>query len=226
MKNKPNSFYRFLLPPQVIDCDTRAKSKLMEFYRIGYSHAKLAQIYLQSLLKEDLRTQVRIWNEDKSICKKRGTDFESASFWFGQFSLEKLEYITFVFESVVQRFEKGFYLGEKFAPTKIKCLTNKQQRCNQGVLANAAEFGTIRVCPRLLNKSDIYGGLVILHELLHQKLGVGDQRDLVCKRGEESRCYRTGARKLIVNDKIVKAMKNNDNYVLFSKSIYNSCVEN
>jgi hypothetical protein len=62
--------------------------------------------------------------------------------------------------------------------------------------------------------------MVVLHEILHQKLGLDDQRDSVCQRGEESRCYRYGARQLVMFGKLEKGLRNNDNYAFFARAVY------
>lgn len=48
------------------------------------------------------------------------------------------------------------------------------------------------MCPRLLDRSTQEVAKVLLHEMLHQGLGVGDRRHPACesRKQEDTRCYR------------------------------------
>jgi hypothetical protein len=165
--------------------------------------------------------QEAIWNgQERQKSSERHSDSPLPAYWFGPYSEERVRFVLHVFRHVLQRFEQGYRFGQEVRPVRIECLAAGARKCRTSVLANASRYGTVRVCPRLLHKAPDVGGMVVLHEILHQKLGLDDQRDSVCQRGEESRCYRYGARQLVMFGKLEKGLRNNDNYAFFARAVY------
>lgn len=212
-----------LQTPQVWDnCNQETRQKLQNFYKQAYLYAKAAQLFLSQLLNLSLEQRIAIWNGREQHCNSTSWCRYSPvpAYWFGSYSQRRIHFILRTFTRVLQRFELGYRFEEKYRPVRFRCLTNKVDRCRTGVIANASQYGTVRVCPRLLRKNTSVGGMVVLHEMLHQGLGVGDRRDIVCRRSNESRCYRRGARHLVAHQKLEKALRNNDNYAFFARAIY------
>ncbi len=203
-------------------CNQATRKKLNVFYEQAYLYAKTAQWYLAYVMGLSVELRIAIWNGLGKRCKSENWCHYSPvlAYWFGPYSEQRMRFILRTFSRVLQRFEHGYRVGQEYRPVRFRCLTTKVKRCRSGVIANASEYGTVLVCPRLLKKTTCVGGMVVLHEMLHQDLGVGDQRDVVCKRGDENRCYRRGARHLVEHQKLEKALRNNDNYAFFARAIY------
>jgi hypothetical protein len=204
------------------NCGEATRQKLEEFYKQAYLYAKAAQQFLAQLVKLPVEQRTAIWNGQGHCCTSGNWYHYSPvpAYWFGSYSESRVNFVLRTFTNVLQRFEQGYRFESQYRPIKFHCLTSKVDRCRSGVIANASQYGTVRVCPRLLKKTVCVGGMVVLHEMLHQDLGVGDQRDVVCKRGDENRCYRRGARHLVAHQKLGKALRNNDNYAFFARAIY------
>lgn len=204
------------------NCNETTRQKLEAFYKQAYLYTKVAQRFLSQLVKLPAEQVISIWNGQKHHCISGEWCQYSPipANWFGSYSVKRIDFILRTFTHVLQRFEHGYLFENRYRPVKFRCLISKMDRCRTGVIANASQYGTVRVCPRLFNKSVPVGGMVVLHEFLHQDLGVGDQRDVVCKRGDEDRCYRRGARHLVAHQKLKKAIRNNDNYAFFARAIY------
>jgi len=216
---------RLRAPRAWIDCDAENRVKLHEFYRRAYLYAKAAQAFLSLLTALPQEQCTALWNggEQRHGQARRYPYSPAPTYWFGSYSERHAGFILHTFTQVVQRFERGYHFRQGYRPVQIRCLSTAEHRCRSGVLANASEYGTIRVCPLLLTKTTSVGGAVILHEILHQDLGVRDQRDQVCMRGDESRCYRQGAWWLVAHNKLEKAIRNNDNYALFARAVFLAC---
>lgn len=142
--------------------------------------------------------------------------------WFGPYSEVSRARVQRVLGASRRRLHEGFAAGGARRPMTIKCLSATGSRCERRrlLLANASQFGTIRVCPRLLGKPVEEGAMTLLHETLHHLLGTDDQRAPECSVGGDSRCYRDGARALVTAGKFKKALKNNDNYVSFARAVH------
>jgi len=204
------------------NCDAATRQKLEEFYKQAYLYTKIAQQFLSQLVKLPVEQRIAIWHGQEHRCTSGNWCHYSPvpAYWFGSYSESRVSFVLRTFTHVLQRFERGYRFKNQYRPVKFRCLTNKVDRCRTGVIANASQYGTVRVCPRLLKKTVCVGGMVVLHEMLHQDLGVGDQRDAVCKHGDENRCYRRGARHLVTHQKLGKALRNNDNYAFFARAIH------
>lgn len=203
-------------------CSPAARKKLEGFYACAYLYAKSAELFMNRLASYPAPDRKHIWNERKK--GKTADKFDeyngAPSHWFGRYAEANFRFIHKTFKHVIARFEKGYDFGGAKRPIKFECLSGNWGGCRSSLLANASIYGTVRVCPRTLRKPLNEGALVILHELLHQRLNIGDQRDRVCDRGSDARCYRIGARKLVRAGNLRKALRNNDNYAYFARGIY------
>ncbi len=194
-------------PRAVIDCGA-GEARIIEYYHWAHRYARAASLYFARLGALPVSRRGSHWDNGKPL---------AAGKWFGEYSAESFEFVRQVFHGVLRRMESG-YRGK--GPVRFVCLATNQERCGEGVLANAREFGTVRICPRLMERPARAGGVVVLHEILHQGLGVSDQRHGVCRRGGESRCYRQGALRLIGSGHDEIAIRNNDNYAYFAREAY------
>jgi hypothetical protein len=198
-----------LLPPKIFPaCNQGKTERVREFYIAAYHYALAAKKFLDRLGQNIEVVRAKLWNHARPV---------TAAEWFGPYSSRTFDTVSFVIHGVVSRFERGF---EGSGPVQFLCVRSSQERCNQGVLANAREFGIVRLCPRLIAKNPTDGGIVILHELLHQELGIEDVRHRVCRLGNETRCYRSGARKLVNSGHFTEALHNNDNFAYFAKAAH------
>lgn len=200
-------------------CDASAADTLRAFYAQGYAYAKAGQHFLDRVGRLPSGAQRIVWHKGPRPASFGGRLLAPAN-WFGPYSAMRLVTVARTFDSVVERFEKGYPIDGRFRPVRFECLPSSAAKCRSTVLANASVFGVARICPRLLAKPVASGGAVVLHELLHQALGVGDQRHQVCRRGNESRCYRAGALRLVSEGHTDVALRNNDNYVYFARALY------
>ncbi|MBF2001812.1 MAG: hypothetical protein IGS38_13940 [Synechococcales cyanobacterium M58_A2018_015] len=213
-------------PQAWFNCSEANRQKLNDFYEQAYWYTKVTQRFLSELVKLPVDQRIALWNGQGHDCISGNWCQYSPvpAYWFGSYSKKRIRLVLRTFTHVLQRFERGYQFEEEYRPVRFRCLTNKVGRCRTGVIANASEYGTVRVCPRLLKKTICVGGMVVLHEMLHQDLGVDDQRDVICKRGDEKRCYRRAARHLVTHQKLDKALRNNDNYAFFARAIYRHIV--
>lgn len=62
-------------------------------------------------------------------------------------------------------------------------------------------------------------GRVLLHEMLHQRLGVTNQQHHACGSRKDHSCYRGGALRLVEGGRDDLASRNNDNYVGFARAV-------
>lgn len=211
-----------LRPPQTwLGCDKETYQRLRIAYERAYLYAKAAHHFLARLVKLPQQQQVVIWNgREHQRSSARHSYSPIPVYWFGPYSEKRVRFVLHTYKKVLHRFEQGYRFEQGVRPVRIECLAASANKCRTNVLANASRYGTIRICPRLLHKAPDVGGMVVLHEVLHQRLGVDDQRDMVCQRGDERRCYRRGARQLVAFDKLDKALRNNDNYAFFARAIY------
>ena len=206
--------------PDVISrCSADARRRLEQIHACAYLYAKAASLFLDRLSSMTAKARSRVWNQVGDVAVSGGYS-GAPQYWFGPYADTRFRFIRETFRLVVRRFEKGFDFGNEVRPVRFLCLPGSGGRCRGTLLANASIYGTVRVCPRALQKPVVEGGLVILHEFLHQELMVGDQRDRVCRSGEDPRCYREGARRLVQAGKYGKAIRNNDNYAYFARGVY------
>jgi|CXWL01.1.fsa_nt_gi hypothetical protein len=198
-----------LLPPKILPaCDQEKAKRVCRFYVAAYQYALAAKLFLDRIEQYIESVRAQLWNQARPV---------TAAEWFGPYSPKTFDTVSFIIRGVVNRFERGY---EGSGAVQFLCVRTSQERCDQSVLANAREFGIIRLCPRLIAKNPATGGIVILHEFLHQGLGVGDVRHKVCRRRNETRCYRSGAKKLINSGNFTEALHNNDNYAYFAKAAH------
>ena len=197
------------IPPRIPkDCDPGAAARILGFYDMAYRYARAADVFLDRLAATEEASREKHWNAARPV---------TAAKFFGPYSADSFEVVTAVIRGVLTRFEKGY---DGVGGVRFLCLAANQERCDQGVLANAREFGAIRVCPRLIGKDREQGGVVILHEFLHQRLGVEDVRSQTCRNRDETRCYRGGARRLVEAGLYSDALRNNDNYAYFARAAF------
>jgi hypothetical protein len=124
-----------------------------------------------------------------------------------------------VWKAVVARFELGFKHGARRRPVVIECFPSKHDRCNEGLLGNANLYGRLRLCPQLLQRDDATVAAVVLHEMMHQRIGVDDKRHESCVPDRKHRCYRENADRLVRHDRSDLAVRNIDNYVRFAMRV-------
>ena len=141
---------------------------------------------------------------------------------FGAFRPRHARRVQLVWRAVVTRFERGFRHGAVRRPVVIDCFPSSHDRCGEGLLGNANHYGRLRLCPQLLHRSDREIAAVILHEIMHQRLGVDDQRHDVCVPDRKRRCYRENADRLVEHGRSDLAVRNIDNYVRFAMRISGS----
>ena len=191
-------------------CTPDAEGKLSAFLALARGYAAAAEEEMRALSALD--PQVRRVRWDKGAARR----------WFGPYSEASRARVLRVLGESRRRLHDGFAAGGARRPMTIKCLSATGTRCERRrlLLANASQFGTIRVCPRLLDKPVEEGAMTLLHETLHHLLGTDDQRAPECSVGGDSRCYRDGARALVAAGKFQKALKNNDNYVSFARAMH------
>ncbi|MFV8752589.1 hypothetical protein ACNOYE_18735 [Nannocystaceae bacterium ST9] len=192
-------------------CTAAQAQKLHDAYAVAAAVARSASKYTQQLALRCARGQNLAWHDGP------------APRFFGDFRADKVRKIVNVFSGVETRFREGFVDSTSIEAPRIECFGRDHGRCRQGLLANASIFGTIRVCPSLLERSTREVALVLLHEMLHQGLGVGDRRHPVCRSGKkrDMRCYREGAVRLVEEGRSDLALQNNDNYVGFALALAN-----
>jgi len=123
-----------------------------------------------------------------------------------------------VVRGVLDRFTRGYSKGGKTVPTTLACFPASYDRCRTGLLGNATIYGTLRFCPQLLERGVAEVAKVVLHEMLHQGLGVGDRRHENCQ-GSKHRCYREGALALVESGGYDLAGRNIDNYVTLMRLV-------
>ena len=123
-----------------------------------------------------------------------------------------------VFRGLIRRFRRGYEIGGRRRPPTLACFPKSYGRCRTGLLGNASIFGTVRVCPQLFARGPSEVAAVVLHELMHQDLGVDDQRHGICT-GSKNRCYREGAIDLLRAGRFDLAVHNIDNFVRFARSV-------
>lgn len=138
---------------------------------------------------------------------------------FGRHRRQHARRVERVWSAVVARFEHGFKHGDRRKPVVIECFPEKHDRCNEGLLGNANIYGRLRLCPQLLHRDDATVAAVVLHEMMHQRIGVDDQRHSSCVPDRKQRCYRDNADRLVDEDRSDLAVRNIDNYVRFAMRV-------
>lgn len=184
--------------PTVATCDPAARSKLLSAYQIAGAWLRTAAAWLRRALGSSSARDA--W--------ERGALRRA----FGPYSPMRARQVLRVIRGVLDRFERGFSHGDQRRPPVLACLPASYRRCRTGLLGNASIYGTLRFCPRLLSRDVTGVAKVVLHEMMHQGLGVGDQRHADCD-GSRHRCYRDGARALVAAGRYDLALRNIDNYV-------------
>jgi hypothetical protein len=137
---------------------------------------------------------------------------------FGPFRRPRLRRIARVYAEARRRLREGYDHRGRRRPALVECLRDAG-RCRDGLLGNASVYGRIRLCPRLLERRVAEIAAVILHEVMHHRLAVGDQRHEDCVGDRKNRCYRDNARVLVRGGNYRLAARNIDNLVLFARTV-------
>lgn len=192
------------MTPRIATCEPRSRAAIVGAYSQAYHWAVAARRWLVGLAGSgSVRAK---WNASP------------AARLFGPFRPIRVKRVIRVFDGVVKRFQQGYEIdGRRVAPT-IACFRASYSRCRTGLLGNASVFGTIRLCPQLLKRPIPEVAAIVLHELMHQALGVGDRRHESCE-GSKHRCYREGAGDLVASGRHDLAVRNIDNYVAFARRV-------
>jgi hypothetical protein len=191
-------------PPKIASCDQATRSKLAAAYQTAFGWARATAAWLRQWIRSPALR--REWNAGP------------VGRLFGPFSTARARRLWAVVRGVVDRFERGFEHDGRRMPTTLMCLPASYRRCSTGLLGNASIYGTLRFCPRLLEQDVPSVAKVVLHELMHQGLGVGDRRHEDCE-GSKHRCYREGARDLVEAGRYDLAGRNIDNYVTLMRHV-------
>ena len=192
------------LTPRVATCEPQRRAKLIAAYQTAYRWVQAAAGWLQRWVKSpSLR---REWNAGV------------VGRVFGPFRVPRLRKLIAVVRGVLDRFTRGYSQAGKAIPTTLMCFPASYHRCRTGLLGNANIFGTLRFCPRLLERGVADVAKVVLHEMLHQGLGVGDRRHDSCQ-GSKHRCYREGALALVESGRYDLAGRNIDNFVALIRHV-------
>lgn len=193
-------------------CCQRSQQRITDGYFLAFRYARdgLAMLAAISKLRSD-SARAAAWAHPP-----KGDHRATPARWFGPYSAPTLRHLRRVFATVLLRFTQGYDFGGSSQPTQFSCLGKRHPKCRSSVLANASIYGTIRICPSLLSRRRDRIGLVVLHEMLHQLGQIRDQRDPVCRRGRETRCYGAGALRLVRHGRHGKALNNNDNLAQFA----------
>lgn len=200
-------------PSARLDCSKDRYRRIVTYYRLAYRYTRAAnQLMAELALLPQQRRRTRWNNQNQTLT--------SPARWFGPYDDRRFEHVRLTYQSLLERFERGYWRSGRFQAVRVQCLKQHEGRCNVGVLANARVYGTVKVCPRLLSKPTWLGATVIMHEMLHQLHNVGDQRHDLCARSDDNRCYRLGALKLVRHSKLRLAIDNNDNYAYFATATY------
>jgi hypothetical protein len=192
------------LAPRIGTCDARARATLVRAYHQAYRWASAARRWIVQLASS-ARARDR-WNAGP------------AARLFGPYQASRVRRVRFVLDGLLRRFHHGYSIrGKQVAPT-LACFPESYHRCRKGLLGNASILGTIRLCPRLLERGPLQAASVVFHELMHQGLGVDDQRHQGCD-GSRHRCYSENAPELVRMNRYDLAVRNIDNYVKFAQLI-------
>jgi hypothetical protein len=192
------------IAPRISTCAPAARAKILEAHGESYRWAEAARRWMLGLVTS-------------GQARSRWTGSEAAKL-FGPFSAPRVKHVAKVFIGLVRRFQSGYEIGGQHRAPTIGCFPASYGRCKTGLLGNASIFGTIRLCPRLIARPAAEVAAVVLHEMMHQGLGVGDRRHEMCE-GSKNRCYREGADALVGAGRHDLAIRNIDNYVAFARTI-------
>jgi hypothetical protein len=191
-------------PPRIATCEPQARARIEAAYRQAYAWAVAAQRWLARLVAGgNVRSR---WNGGV------------AGRLFGPFRAERLRRVVRVLGGLLRRFREGYLVKGRRVPATIACFSTTYHRCGKGLLGNASIYGTIRLCPQLLRRPVDEVAAIVLHELMHQRLGVGDRRHESCA-GSKRRCYRDGATDLVEAGRHDLALRNIDNFVAFARHV-------
>ncbi len=194
------------LAPRVGTCDPRRRAKLLAAYGLAYRWVVSAANWLKR------------WVKSPALPREWNTGIVGRL--FGPFRVPRLRKLIEVVRGALDRFVRGYSKEGKTLPTTLACFPSSYTRCRTGLLGNATIFGTLRFCPQLLERGVADVAKVVLHEMLHQGLGVGDRRHENCQ-GSKNRCYREGALALVKSGRYDLAGRNIDNYVALMRHVGN-----
>lgn len=195
------------IDPSTSGCSPSQVRKLRDAYVQAGFLARGALVYLRALENMCLKGREQAWEAGP------------ARAYFGRWSGDKLQLVVRAFSRLGVRFEEGFRDTTSISAPRFECFPQDHSRCHRGLLANASIYGTVRVCPSLLKRPDGEVSAVILHEMLHQGLGIADQKHHACGSRKDHRCYRGGALRLVENGRVDLASRNTDNYVGFACAV-------
>lgn len=184
--------------PRVLGCTPAARDKLLAAYRLAFGWVRQAAQWLRGFAAS------------KQLARTWASSMLSRT--LGPFSMRRVRRLVRLVRRLLDRFAHGFEERGGRRPTTLACLPASYHRCRTGLLGNASIYGTLRFCPRLLERDVTGVAKVVLHEMMHQRLGVDDQRHEECT-GSKDRCYRESARTLVASGRYDLAVRNIDNYV-------------
>ncbi|HWB75740.1 MAG TPA: hypothetical protein VG755_12320 [Nannocystaceae bacterium] len=192
------------LAPRIATCEPRARAKILAAYAEAFRWSIAGRQWVVELTRSG-RPRAR-WSTSAAVEL------------FGPFAPARAKQVARVYDGLVRRFVQGYEIdGRHLAPT-IACFPASYHRCRTGLLGNASIFGRIRLCPRLLARPVPQVAAIVMHELMHQSLGVGDRRHESCD-GSKHRCYGEGADALVAAGRHDLATRNIDNYVAFARRL-------
>lgn len=195
------------IDPTTSGCSPAQVRNLRDAYAQAEFLAQGALLYLRAMGKMCSRGRQQAWEAGP------------ARVYFGRWSGRKVQFVVRAFSRLGVRFQEGFLDTTSISAPRIECFPQDHARCHRGLLANASIYGTIRVCPSLLKRPTGEVAAVLLHEMLHQGLGVTDQQHHACGSRKDHRCYRGGALRLVEGGRDDLASRNNDNYVGFARAV-------
>jgi len=190
--------------PRVATCEPRRRAKLLAAYQTAFGWVRATEAWLQR------------WLRSPSLRREWNAGFVGRL--FGPFRPRRVRKLVAVVRGVLGRFTQGYTSGGKTTPATLMCFPASYHRCRTGLLGNANIFGTLRFCPRLLERGVPDVAKVVLHEMLYQGLGVGDRRHDSCQ-GSKHRCYREGALALVESGRYDLAARNIDNFVALMRHV-------
>lgn len=186
-------------------CSATQRTTLMRAYADAYAMATAAARAVAAL-PSDAAARKAAWN--------RGPLRRI----FGAYRGGNARRVAAVLTRLLGRFARGWPSGAGYRPVVLDCFPATYARCKRGLLGNASVPGRLRLCPELLARSRAEVAGVVLHELLHRGLGVGDQRHSSCRSDRKHRCYRDAGLGLAAQGRSDLAIRNIDNYVFLARA--------
>lgn len=193
--------------PKVVGCSGADARKVQAAWAGAVRLAEAALRWLAAVVRSRSRSQMWAHSPARAL--------------FGPFRVRHMKRAVRVFAEALRRLREGYRSGRARRPTTVECMP-ASGRCGKGLLGNASIYGRVRLCPRLLARGVDEIAAVVLHEVMHHRLGVGDQRHDDCVGDRKQRCYRDNAHALVAAERFDLASRNIDNFVLFARAIARS----